>query len=179
MAYTTPSTQPTGTLITSTMYAAHIINNIKFLHGPPTARAHRDAAQSITSGAWNPIQFDTEEWDTNTIWSSTSNTKFFCRAAGKYLVMVFGGFANSSAGSLRGVAIQKNTTATGSGHEAAALFATTALTAVNPRLHASMLVALTTGQFVRMEMFQDSGAGLNTSTDDTVKPRLSMIWMSS
>jgi hypothetical protein len=179
MAWTTPSTQPTGTMITSTHYKAHIIDNIKFLHGPPTARVRATTNAGLTSGAWTSVNFNTEDWDNNSIFSSTSNRKLICRTAGKYLVEFSAGFNASSAGQLRGIAIQKNTTTAGSGHEVKSLFNSTAVGNTGMVFSCSQLIALSTGQFIRGEMIHDTGAATEWSTSAGTQPTLSMIWMSS
>ncbi len=181
MAYTTPSTQPTATVITSSMYNNHIINNIKFLHGPPTVRATRAAVQSISNNTWTAISWPTPDWDSNTM-LATTGTKMTCKTAGKYLVCVNGSFANSSAGSFRGCGIQKNTTTANTAHEAQTFISTTAMGLFGARMAVSQMVSLTTGQYIRVEVIQDTGGSLNTSTGGSGNNpafRMSMVWMSS
>lgn len=181
MAYAAPSTHPTGYIVTSTDWAIQV-NNDKFFHGVPTARVVRTSVQSITNNTWTAISFSSKDWDSNNMFATTG-TKVTCKTAGKFLVCFTGVFANSSLGSLRGIAIQKNTTTAGTGHEAQMIVASTAITAASGRLSLSQLVALTTGQFIRGEVLQDSGGGLNTSTGGSgvsvPRPTFSAIWMSS
>lgn len=179
MAYTTPSTQPTGTLITSTMYKAHLVDNIKFLHGPPTVRVARDAAYAIPASAWEEIPFDTEDWDSNLMWSSTAATKVFCRTAGKFSWACNGGFASSTVGVFRGIALRKNSTS-GDPTEGGFVDNDDFPSGAAARTYAcSGMVSLTTGQYVQLVMFQDTGGTLNSSTLAHNQPRLSMFWVSS
>lgn len=178
MAYTTPSTQPTGTLITSTMYKAHLVDNIKFLHGQPTARVSRDAVQAIPNNTWTAITFDTEDWDSNTMWSSTADEKVFARTAGKYLVNFHAGYAGSTAGNYRSIGINKNST-TGPPSEVIVTAGFDFVTGSGVDLGCSEIVSLTTGQFVCGMLLHNIGVNLNTSTASGSQPRLSMLWVSS
>jgi hypothetical protein len=176
MAWTTPSTQPTGTMITSTHYKTHIIDNLKYLHGPPTVRVSRDALLSVTQSTWFDVTFDVEDWDTNSMWSSTAGTKVFCRTAGKYLVNASGGITTSTGGTIRGIGIRKNST-TGTPE-----FSATQTEPANGKVSTpaiSHLISLTTGQYIQFVLFHDHSGTLNTSTAADAQPRLSMIWMSS
>lgn len=184
MAYTTPSTQPTGTLITSTMYKAHLVDNIKFLHGPPTVKVSAPAGSSLASvggTTWEEVSFTVEDWDTNNMWSSTAPTKVFCRTAGKYLITASGGFTESStAGDARGTGVRVNSTAGEPAKGLASMYEGDLLTGAAMRVPftVSGMVSLTTGQFVQMVFFQNSGVALKLSTSHR-QPVLSMIWMSS
>lgn len=179
MAYVTPTTRASGYKVPASVWNSDVVENVKFLHGPPTARLQRDAAQSLASGTWEEISFDTEVWDTDTMWSSTAATKVFARTAGKFLVNVGGFFASSTAGAYRGIGVRKNST---SGNpDEVSIF-----TSLDPQagfgdgmLACSGIVSLTTGQYVQMVMLQNTGAGLNTSTVASVQPRLSILWVSS
>lgn len=179
MAYTAPSTKATGTLITSTMYKAHLIDNIKFLHGPPTVRVSRDAAQSLPNNTYDTIQWDVEDWDTNGIWSSTNNDQLFVRTAGKYTAQLSVGFAASTGGTIRGVAIVKNSTALVGTNEAFhQLIRNDQLTGIQI-VSVSGTFSMTTSDYLTGQAFQDSGGSLNTSTSQSDEPRLSMLWVSS
>jgi hypothetical protein len=172
MPYVAPSTLATGTLVTSTHWAIHV-NNQKFLHGPPTVQLTRAAAQNIPDTAWTGVSWDTEVWDTNTMWSSTAPTKVYARTAGKFLVTQIGSFAATTGGAFRALGIRVNTT---SGDPRDAHISNETQSQAWVKCLTSM-VSLTTGQFIEAVQIQNSGAGLNTDT--TFDPRLSMIWMSS
>lgn len=177
MAYTTPSTQPTGTLITSTHYKAHLIDNIKFLHGPPTVRVRRAAAQSIASGSWEEISFDTEDWDTDTMWSSTAATKLFARTAGKYQIAVRGTFAASTAGRTRAIGARKNSTSS-TPDIAVHVHDYDIPSGSLPVQSAADMVSLTTGQYVQVCMVHDVGVNHNTDTNYGGVVA-SLLWVSS
>lgn len=175
MAYTTPSTWVSGNVLTAAQLNEQVRDNIKFLHGPPTAQIGRTAAFSVASGAWEEVQFDTEVWDTNTMWSSTANTKVFCRTAGKYLVTFTGALASSTAGTHRGIGIRFNSTSgdpqygAPQSQEAANSFRWSGAV--------TQIVPMTTGQYIQGVFFHNTGAGLDTDT--TFTPKLSILWVSS
>lgn len=55
----------------------------------PTFRAHRTSSnQTVTASAWNKVQFNNEDWDTNNNYDSTTNYRFTPTVAGYYTVNV-------------------------------------------------------------------------------------------
>lgn len=177
MAYVAPSTFVAGEVLTAAQQNV-LANNDRFFHGPPTVRVRATTNSTHASDVWTSVPFNTEDWDTDDMFSSTSNRKLICRTAGKYLVNATVRFEPSTAGTIRFLGIQKNTTTAGSGHEFEAGIGADLL-GTSPGLAASQLVSLSTGQFIRMELFHDAGVGLEASTGDGHEPTISMIWMSS
>lgn len=182
MAYVNPSTFVAGEVGTAAEQNV-IANDIRFLHGPPTCQVRRVAAQSIGSGGYVSIQFDTEGWDTNTIWSSTASEKLFARTAGKYLATFTAHLAGSSAGQLRIATIAKNTTAVGSSSTAyETRLSSTAIGSNGIGLSVSGMFSLTTSDYLTANVYQDSGISFNTSTGAANRlfhPTMSMLWVSS
>lgn len=146
---------------------------------PPSARARRAAAQSMDNNVWEAVAFDTEDWDTNTIWSSTAANKFFAKTPGKYLCTFAAGVVDSSGGSFKGVAVVKNSTNLTSTNDAYETLTETTAIGDDWALNASGMFALTTSDYITGQILQNSGAGLNTSTILRWQPKLSMIWLSS
>lgn len=176
MAYTTPSTQPTGTLITSTMYSAHIINNIKFLHGPPTAQVRRLASQTISGSAWTAISWSSKEWDTNSMFASTG-TKITCKTAGKYLATFQHAFMNSAQTGSLYMAISKNTT----GNVDPGIGKLTLTKEANGDCFGTVsgLFSLTTGQFLEGKIWSNGSSNLLKSATGANGPKFAMLWVSS
>lgn len=182
MAYTTPSTQPTGTLITSTMYKAHLVDNIKFLHGPPNCRVQRDVAQAMPTGAWDSIVWDQEDWDNNTMWSSTNPDQVFVRTAGKYLAMTSVGLTNSSGGTRRDIGIFKNSTSAATDNDEAfraKMGSVVDFPNADINLSVTGMFSMTTSDYLTVQVFHDVGANLNTSTSPNNRPKLAVLWVSS
>lgn len=177
MAYTTPSTFVAGAVLTAAQLNA-VQNNVRFLHGPPTVRVKRDAVLAVPTGGFEEVAFDTEDWDSDTMWSSTAATKVFCRTAGKYLVSAGGLLAASTGGTDRIIGIRKNSTS--SDPEFGLTAAQTEPAAGGTRRGGQVcgMVELTTGQYVQLVYFHNVGSNLNTSTDN-FQPTLSMLWVSS
>jgi hypothetical protein len=57
--------------------------NVAALGSGPAFRASTTSTQSISSGTWTKIVYDTKEWDTNTNYS-TANARFTPTVAGYY-----------------------------------------------------------------------------------------------
>ncbi len=177
MAYASPSTLPTGTLVTSTMWA-QLVNNDKFFHAPPNVRVTRLASQTVTVSAYTAIAWSSKNWDNNSMFASTG-TKLTCKTAGKFLVTANVIMQSSTTGTVRNIGIRKNSTGTGNPDQGTAGEKVNTATARAASLCISNLVSLTTGQFIEIAVFSDgSSNGLKTSTG-VGSPYCSMLWVSS
>ena len=179
MAYANPSTFVAGAVLTAAQQNVLAAND-RFFHGPPTVRVVNSTGYDIpASGLWEEIPFNSESWDSNTMFSSTANTKVFCRTAGKFLVSCHAGFNGSTVGDTRGVGVRNNSTS-GNPDFAAGYEGDLAIGAPQ-RLpfSASDIIALTTGQYLQLVMLHNVGAALGTSTIQERRPTMSMLWVSS
>jgi hypothetical protein len=179
MAFTNPSTWVAGEVLTAAQLNEQLRDNVGFLAQPPSAKAHRDAAQSIATGVWTAIQFDTEEWDNDSIWSSTANERFNINTAGKYRCEFTIAVANSSAGTLRGAQIQIDSTADTPANHGARVVLPAEITNAQCGLHVSDTFQLTSTQFVSFQFLHNVGSGLATSTAANQRPRATVTWVSS
>lgn len=169
-----PSTQATGTLITSTMYAA-----LGSWRRPPMAKAHRDAVQNIPTGTWTAVEFDVEEWDTDGIWSSTASERFNINTAGKYRCEFSAGVGGSSLGTFRGVQIQVDSTADTAANPGVRNIIAAEIGPNSFALSVADTFALTSTQFISCLIIQNTGSNLATSTAANVRPRVSVMWQST
>lgn len=176
MAYTTPSTWVAGAVLTAAQLNTQLRDNVRFLHGPPTARVQGITDSTFANGAYTATIFSQEDWDSDNMWSSTANTKLICRTAGKYQVHAGVSFFGSTGGTIRGVGIRKNST-TGSPTDGIH-FHRHDMIAGTQEVTISNLVSLTTGQFIQIVGFQDSGGNLGSSGTGGM-PFCSMLWVSS
>src|SRR5947199_110600 len=97
-----------------------IENGIFDAHFQPAARAKRTTTQSVANGTWTLVLLDGEDFDTDTIHDTVTNTdRLTCKTAGKYLVVANLVFALNSTGE-RLAYIQKNSEALTGGQNAAA-----------------------------------------------------------
>ena len=63
------------------------------------ARVYHNANQTIASGTWTTLSFNSERYDTDNIHDpTTNNSRLTCRAAGKYLIIAHGYFASNATG---------------------------------------------------------------------------------
>lgn len=177
IAYANPSTFVAGNVLTAAQQNV-LANNDRFLHGPPTVRLRRAAAQTFTISAYDTVQFDTEDWDSNSMWSSTNNDQVFVRTAGKYLATFSGSFSNSTGGTLRIIAIVKNSTASLVTNEQFQVFASQDMLTLGPRMSVTGMFSMTTTDYLTAQMFQDAGS-ITATTAREGQPTFSMLWVSS
>jgi len=120
----------------------------------PSARVYRDTTQAIPNGIWTPISFNQERWDTDNIWVLTSPTRLTCRTAGLYHITGHVGFAANNNG-WRQIEVVLN-----------------ALTSWGPQggppkttywtiLTTTTQLYLQIGDYIELQVFQDSGGALN------------------
>ena len=64
----------------------------------PSFSAYKNADQTITANVWTKISFQSERWDTDSCFDSTTNYRFTPTTAGKYLINVALRINQSSAG---------------------------------------------------------------------------------
>lgn len=176
MAFTNPSTWVAGAVLTAAQLNQQVRDNTRFLHGPPIVRVRRSTTQSINNSTWTAISFNTEDWDTDTMWSSTAPTKIICRTAGKYEFSFNGSFAASTAGTYRALGLRKNTTS-GDPNEGEVTTVETA-NGVEWTAHLANTIALTTGQFVQAVQKHNVGSAHNAQTF-AGSLRLAARWVSS
>ena len=75
----------------------------------PAFNASRTGSQSISSDTWTKIQFQTENFDTNSNYDNSTNYRFTPTTAGKYYVFAsIGSTASTTYGNAIRVAIYKN-----------------------------------------------------------------------
>lgn len=119
------------------------------------ARVYHNADQSIPSGAWTALAFNSEVTDSDGLHSLAANPeRLTAPSAGMYLVG--GGVTlDSAAAGRRGLAVQLN------GSSDLVLSVTPAVSGGYTRLAVCTLVLLAAGEYVTLRAFQDSGAALN------------------
>lgn len=87
MAYTAPTTQITGHVVTSTEWNTDLVDNIKWLAtDKPMVRA-TSSTQSLSGSTWTAVACDGETFDNSTAHdNSTNNTRITIPVTGKYLL---------------------------------------------------------------------------------------------
>lgn len=151
-------------------------SNLDFLASPPRATVRRNSVQSITNGAWNLITFNVEDVDTDGMFATGAGDRFTCVTAGRYLVIFTIGFTTNTT-NVRGWAIAKGVVA-GAGFVASKIQAPVA-TFGSPEAIAGEVV-LAVGETVSCQVFQNSGAALNTDADASNTPaRATIRWVAT
>src|SRR5690242_2498740 len=97
-----------GNFATAAMLQAGVGDPLTFLLNPPAAQARRTTAQSIPNNTPTVMLFDTEDFDTDTMHStSVSTSRLTCNTAGTYKVEAYIPFDGATAG-IRDARITKN-----------------------------------------------------------------------
>ena len=73
MAWINPSTRATGYLVTAAIWNQDVVANTEYLAKPPSVSVRRSTEQSIANSVWTAVSFNTENWDTDAMWSSTAD----------------------------------------------------------------------------------------------------------
>ncbi len=126
------------------------------------------AAQSIPNNSWTSIQWDTEVVDTNAMFAATSDT-ITINASGIYGVSSYLGFVANGTGR-RILAIVIN----GVFRDLKSVISDGAVT---NHLGTTGVFSLSVGDAVTIRAWQDSGAGLNTNTNET--PHFDVVYHSA
>jgi len=179
MAYATPTTYSTGDIPTAaawnviannTVHAGSLkVNNVAlstYANGSEinvaiTAKAYNSGTQSINDTTWTSVLFDTDEWDTSAIHNPSSNTdRFTVPIAGYYLVMGAVEWANNTTG-FRSMRITLNGTQVSEQYRIN-------LAAIKHNMNHSWVVKCTAASdIIRLQVYQNSGAGLNIGNAST------------
>lgn len=152
-----------GAYATAAMLQAGVGDPFKFLFDPPRVAVRQiTTAQSIPSGAFTALTFNTEDYDNEAPTSMhsllTNLTRLTAQTAGTYLVGGACTFAGNVTGR-RGLRWDLN----GSPVAGSQLTQVAGAVAANVTVVArTMYVALAVGDFVELKAFQDSGVALLT-----------------
>lgn len=99
---------PAAGTVAPAAWGDQIDANFDFLSAPPTCRVKLAAAQSVASGTSTVINFDQEQWDTDTIHDTvTNNSRLTAKTAGQYAIFAYGFFSGGTE-SRRAISIRKN-----------------------------------------------------------------------
>jgi len=139
--------------------------------GPvPACRVFNSAAISLTSGASTPVPFDSERRDTDNIHDPAVNpTRLTCRTAGKYLIFGTAGFLSNATGQ-RQLRVKLNGST-----QYLAVHEDTANATYSTYLEIATVYDLAVGDYVELEVIQDSGGALNLLAAPMYSPEFGMI----
>ena len=123
-------------------------------------RVHRSAIQSIPNSTWTKVNFDTEDWDIQSEFDSTTNYRFTSTKAGKYLVSASILYNTVADGTRVDIAIAKN----GIKVESAISYAAKA--DAYPTVCVTSVLNLSAGDYVEIETLHDGGTSYDVSDDN-------------
>lgn len=148
------------------------VNDVSYA---PCVRVTHNAAQSITSATWTSLAFNTETFDqagnaADTMHDNvTNNNRLTCRYAGVYAIWADVEFAANSTG-VRYIRMR---------NQAAAVIASQQLNftpggADTTQLHLETMWAMAVNDWVEVQVWQTSGAGLNVNSAASYSPVFGM-----
>jgi hypothetical protein len=133
-----------------------IENGIYDAHYRPAVRAKNSAVQAIGNASWTSLTFDTEDFDSQALHSTSSNTsRITASLTGVYLLGVNLQFAANTTGVRSVKFLQNGVTEIGANSEPAANTGVT-------YLHHTTIAYLVSGNYVEAQVYQSSGGSLNT-----------------
>jgi len=134
------------------------------------AKMSRDAAQTISDNTTTKIAFDNEVYDVGGIANSGEDVdRFDIRRAGKYKISAFWFTPNMDSG---GDTVQVAITINGTDRELMRVFPHSANANTSPLVSDDFNLA--DGDFIEMNVFQNSLSSKNTETGAHTKPRMSV-----
>lgn len=179
--YNTFSDVSTGDVYTA---AAHnlILENVENYRVPPMCKVRRDATQAIANNTQRLVYWDTEDVDTDSMFTASS-LEITINTAGVYLVTACIGFAVNFT-STRGVQIVVNPTISGSTTSANVTAGTRiamTMTDCSPATQ-SVVTATTAYNFAASDTigviaYQNSGGNLNIPSTATEQVSCSVVWL--
>ena len=125
-----------------------------------SARVYHNVDVAIPTASWTTLSFNSETHDTDAIHDTATNPdRLTCKTAGTYLVTASVVFADNATGPSRVLRVLKNgDTANPVDYDVAINVA-----AYGARLQSATLpVVLAAGDYVTVQVYQDSGAALNS-----------------
>lgn len=139
------------------------------LGGGPGAAVARNNVQSIPNVAFTAISFDSEIYDDGDMWSPGAPTRLTCKKSGLHQISWSLSFINSTG--RRGGHVRINGAEIAGGGSL-----TPAGDSVGPNV--SFAYPLTTGDYIQLFAFQESGAAQNTAAASApARPFLSAVWL--
>jgi hypothetical protein len=164
-SWTTPS-EPAANDPATSAWAAVVAQDLKFLKNPDRARVYKSAAQTVATGAWEHLSFDSEDYDTNSLHSTSSDTQRLTAAVdGWYVACLQVSFETDGTGR-RDIQIRKNDSSTDG--TAGTRWGRTTLGSLGSGdstiMQCSAYLYLAATDYVKGLAWQNSGAGLDVES---------------
>ncbi len=173
---TTPSqrTWVTGEVVTAAELNSNVRDSVNFIIAPPLFVGYQTSAQSITTATWTSLLMDTEVIDRDGGHSTVTNTsRYTAQTAGYYRCSGLFSIAGNTTGR-RGTRWAVNGTVITSTD---VLLPSASATSGFPTY--TREVFLNVGDYVELQVFQDSGGSLNTPTAAENQSGVALRWVST
>lgn len=132
------------------------------------ARVYHDKNQSIPNNTWTTLDFNSERYDTDTMhYPVVNSSRLTCKTAGKYIISINVRFPASGANA-QGLLMWLNTT----NYICYTQF--TKATAGSWYMTQTTIYQLAVGDYVEVQVFQNSGGALNIESVGNFSPEFEM-----
>lgn len=143
------------------------------------ARVSRNTSQSIPNTTLTAINFTTEAWDTDNIWSAANPSRLTCRTTGYYLITGAWGWEADANSNYRYILIYKNGNSTAGRLKETRPPASSFDASVPIHYDIGCIAYLEADDYIEMGGMQDAGHALNALSDGTNAPYLSMVLLNT
>lgn len=150
---------------------------LNFLLSPPVCVLRQTVTQSIPTGAFTPLLFQTENVDSDNMHSTSANlSRLTAVTAGWYQLSGQVGHGVASTTGRRGCLWSINGTQTPGSQ--ALISATGSGSGGTVQVATTLIAYLNAGDYVELQAYQDSGAALSTNVAATAQSSISALWVS-
>ena len=183
MAWVNPSTRAVGAVVTASIWNQDVVANSEFLAKPPSCSLLRTTELSqAAGGGWRSIAWQSEQWDTDTMWSSTAATRIDINTPGKYEVQALITWTTNASAQGRAMGIYAGAvgSSTVAPNQAEHNWNGPALAGFNPTNMLVATLSLTSTSTIRIQTAHNSTSAITIRhTTAGQKPRVSVRWVSS
>ena len=175
--YTAPTTVSAGDALTASLYNTYVGTNVANLIVPPLLRLERGTTQSIANVTDTFITWPTEVFDTDGMYTATSDT-ITTQTAGIYQINLGVTFASNGTG-VRVLTLCKNTASPSDASKRISSVTVSGLTnAAEGILCCSTIIELAATDTIKAHVYQSSGGALNVGTAGSpLQTSISMAWL--
>lgn len=158
--WTNPRTWVNGETVSHTQLNTHLRDNLDFLHSKDHVSVYSSTDEALGGSAYDKVDFDSEHFDSNSMWDGSTPSRVRCNSDGLYLVVFKVQFATNTTGNRR-VQIRENAAGSSSGGTARGIWNGPALVGESTRIAGSRLLRLIDTDYVELFAYQDSGGSLD------------------
>jgi hypothetical protein len=156
-----PATQSflAGEKVTASKLTAATKTPLDFLMNPPRCAVYTAVGFSCASGVSTLVSLDTESWDTDSMHSSTYDSRVTINTSGQYLVTFYARFPSNATG-YRQLNFRKNSAGNATGGSTMSTIALAAANGSATFITRTFELNCTAGEHFELFALQNSGASL-------------------